>query len=371
MMEEPPSVPPGEEDADASFMRRALELAGEGWGRTAPNPMVGAVIVQEGRIVGEGWHREYGFPHAEVEALRAAGDHARGATMYVTLEPCAHQGKTPPCTQAVIDAGISRVVFACHDPNPKARGGEEVLREAGIETRAEVLEEPARSLNAAFFHAHDPAAPRRPWTELKLALSLDGRVADHTGRSSWITGEEARAEVHRLRAGFDAIGVGIGTALSDDPLLTVRGPLLPRTPPVRVVFDRKLRTLPTSRLARSAEASPVWVIASADAPTSNRRALERAGVTVLEADGLADAFAVLADRGIRSLFCEGGARFASAVLQADLVDRLSLFYAPLLLGAKGADPFRDLPSSALAETHRWTRRRTRVFGGDTLISVDR
>jgi diaminohydroxyphosphoribosylaminopyrimidine deaminase / 5-amino-6-(5-phosphoribosylamino)uracil reductase len=165
--------------------------------------------------------------------------------------------------------------------------------------------------------------------------------------------------------------VGVGTALADDPLLTVRGPLHPRTPPVRVVFDRKLRTPPTGRLVRSAEDSPVWVIASGDAPTSSRRALERAGVTLLEAGDLTDAFAVLARHGIRSLFCEGGAHFASAVLQADLVDRLSLFYAPLLLGAKGADPFRDLPSNALAETHRWTRRRTRVFGSDTLVSVDR
>src|SRR6476661_5968049 len=204
---------------DGAFMRRALALAARGWGRTAPNPMVGAVVVRDGVVVGEGWHAEYGGPHGEVEALRAAGDRARGATIYVTLEPCNHHGKTPPCTDALLAAGVRRVVVACDDPSPVARGGAQRLHEAGVEVTLGVEEQAARELNAPFFHA---LASDRPFVRLKLALSLDGAIADHSRQPGWLTGELARREVHRMRAGSDAIAVGIGTVLADDPELTVR-----------------------------------------------------------------------------------------------------------------------------------------------------
>src|SRR4051812_29625349 len=202
---------------DASFMRRALELARKGWGQTAPNPMVGAVVVRDGVIVGEGWHTAFGEAHAEVEALRAAGERAEGATVYVTLEPCAHQGKTPPCANALVAARVARVVIAARDPNREATGGIELLRDSGIAVTLGVVESEARELNAPFFHAFEQ---KRPWVTLKLALSLDGALADASGRSRWITGEESRRVVHEMRAGSDAIGVGIGTVLADDPSLT-------------------------------------------------------------------------------------------------------------------------------------------------------
>lgn len=361
---------PGPED-DARYMRRALELAERGRGRVEPNPRVGAVVVRDGAVVGEGWHREYGGPHAEVEALRAAGPLARGATLYVTLEPCAHHGKTPPCTEAVLQAGVTRVVFACADPNPVAHGGAEVLRGEGVTAEGEVEEEAARDLNARFFHAVSERGAGRPWVELKLALSLDARLADFQGRSAWITGESARAEVHRLRAGHDAVVVGIGTVLADDPLLTVRGAVQPRRPPVRVVLDRMLRLPPGCRLVRGVEEAPVWVVAGRGAPEPARARLEAAGVRVLTADDLSGALRVLREAGLQSVFCEGGAEMASALLGAELVDRLSLFYAPLLLGPRGRDPFAGLGSPAIAEALRWRRVRSAAFGPDTLIELAR
>ncbi len=351
-------------------MDRALELAARGWGRVAPNPLVGALIVVEGQVVGEGWHREYGQPHAEVEAIRAAGERARGATLYVTLEPCCHHGKTPPCVDLILSAGIRRVVFAAADPNPEAGGGAEVLQAAGVEVVSGVRAEEARTLNAPFFRAFDPSAPLRPWTELKLALSLDGRIADRAGQSFWITGEEARAEVHRLRAGFDAIAVGIGTVLADDPLLTARGPVAPLRPPVRVVFDRQLRLPLTSRLVATAGEVPLWVCCSPGAPAEARIELERRGVQIHIAADLGSAMALLARAGIRSLFCEGGAGLASAMIAEELVDRLTLFYAPMLLGSEGVDPFRGINSLALDDTRRWRTVRTGTFGSDFMISVE-
>jgi diaminohydroxyphosphoribosylaminopyrimidine deaminase/5-amino-6-(5-phosphoribosylamino)uracil reductase len=353
---------------DAHFMRRALELAARGWGRVAPNPLVGAVVVRDGAVVGEGWHTAYGRPHAEVEALRAAGDQARGATVYVTLEPCAHFGQTPPCTRALIEAGAARVVYACSDPNPQARGGGEVLREAGIETAVGAEEQAARDLNAPFFHRFvEPGA--RPWIEVKLALTLDARVADCTGGSVWITGEEARAEVHRLRAGHDAIAIGVGTLLADDPHLTVRGEIRPRTPPVRVVFDRQLRTPLDSRLMASVDEAPVWLVCASDAPEPARRALSAAGADLIPVASLAAGLRALRERGLGSFLCEGGATLASALLNEDAVDRLTLFYAPLLLGPAALSGFGGVVSPPLAEAHRWRRLRTAAFGADTLISM--
>lgn len=353
-------------------MRRAIDLAGQGWGRVAPNPLVGCVLVDDGgQVVGEGWHTEYGRPHAEVEALRAAGDAARGSTAYVSLEPCSHHGKTPPCTDALIAAGVRRVVFGGSDPNPKAAGGAEVLRAAGIDALGGVEEAAVRDQNAAFFHAHGPLGAERPFVALKLAMSLDARVADRDGRSVWITGEEARAETHRLRAGYDAVAVGMGTALADDPLLTVRGAVEPRVPPVRIVFDRALRLPPGSQLVRTAREIPVWAVCEPDAPALRRRPLEDAGVTIVTASGLPDQLRALREAGVRSMFVEGGAVLASALLAADVVDRMHLFYAPVLIGPEGAAPFAGLPSPRLADAVRWRRVDSRAFGADTLLTLAR
>ncbi|CAA9345110.1 MAG: Diaminohydroxyphosphoribosylaminopyrimidine deaminase / 5-amino-6-(5-phosphoribosylamino)uracil reductase [uncultured Gemmatimonadetes bacterium] len=354
---------------DARWMARALELAARGWGRVAPNPLVGAVIVRDGVAVGEGWHTEYGQPHAEAEALRAAGEAARGATAYVTLEPCSHFAKTPPCTDGLLAAGVRRVVFAAHDPNPRAAGGGEVLRAAGVEVLGGVMEAEARDQNALFFHAHSNSA--RPFVALKLALTLDGRIADHAGSSVWITGEGARAEVHRLRAGFDAVAVGSGTALADDPRLTVRGPVEPRVPPTRVVFDRTLRLPLASRLVGTAREVPVTVVAGSDPPAESAAALGLHGVRVLVSTGIHDGLLALRESGIGSVFVEGGAKLASALLNADVVDRLYLFYAPLFLGPGGVGAFAELDTVEIGAAHRWRRLRTETFGADTLITLAR
>jgi diaminohydroxyphosphoribosylaminopyrimidine deaminase/5-amino-6-(5-phosphoribosylamino)uracil reductase len=361
----------GGRPTDREWMQRALALAQRGWGRVAPNPLVGCVVVHDGALVGEGWHTEYGQPHAEVEALRRAGEAARGATAYVTLEPCSHFGKTPPCTDALIAAGVRRVVFAASDPNPKAAGGAEVLRAAGIEVEGAVEVEAARDQNFAFFHAHSPAGAERPFVALKLALTLDARVADREGRSVWITGEEARAEVHRLRAGFDAVAVGIGTAAADDPLLTVRGAVTPRVPAGRVVFDRLLRLPLESKLVATAGDVPLWVVGGAEAPADRRTALEARGAHVLSGDDLPTSLRVLREAGVRSLFAEGGAAIASALLQAGLVDRLYIFYAPLMLGPAGVGAFDGMASPPIADAERWRRLDTQVFGADTLITLAR
>jgi diaminohydroxyphosphoribosylaminopyrimidine deaminase / 5-amino-6-(5-phosphoribosylamino)uracil reductase len=355
---------------DRECMRRALRLAEGGWGRVSPNPMVGAVVARAGEVVGEGFHREYGGPHAEVEALAASGEAARGADLYVTLEPCAHQGKTPPCTEAIVRAGIARVVYASADPNPDAAGGASAMRAAGIEVVGGVEADAERVLNASFHHAHGPDARARPWVALKLALSLDGGVADLEGRSRWITGEEAREEVHRLRAGFDAVAVGGGTAIADDPELTVRGAVRPRVPPVRVVFDRRLRLPRQGRLARTATHPPVWVVTQALKSDPDRRHLETSGVRMLEAGTLAAGLRLLAEEGVGSLLCEGGAGLASALLRDAVVDRLYLFFAPLMLGPEALSPFRELPSSTMAAAPRWRHIESRVLGSDTLLVLE-
>jgi len=350
-------------------MRRALELARRGWGRVSPNPMVGAVIVRDGAVIGEGWHSEYGEAHAEVEALRAAGGDAYGSTMYVTLEPCSHFGKTPPCTEALLASGVSRLVYASGDPDPVAGGGAERLRAHGIDVLAGVEEDAARDLNAPFFHRFLKRGVPRPWLELKLALSLDARIADEEGRSAWITGAEARSEVHRIRAGHDAIGVGIGTVLADDPLLTIRGPVEPRLPPARIVFDRRLRIPPVSRLLSTIAEAPLWIVHGPEAPPAVAESLQRAGVQLISASTLQIAMAKLVERGVGSLFCEGGAEFASTLLRENVVDRLTLFYAPVLLGPKGRSPFATIPSSRIDEVLRWRTLHRAAFGADTMITL--
>jgi diaminohydroxyphosphoribosylaminopyrimidine deaminase / 5-amino-6-(5-phosphoribosylamino)uracil reductase len=352
-------------------MHRALELARRGWGRVSPNPMVGAVIVRDGEVVGEGWHAQFGGDHAEIAALRQAGSRARGSTAYVTLEPCAHFGKTPPCADALLAAGIERVVYAAADPNPGAAGGADRLASRGMTVVGGVAEHEARELNAAFFHRYSAEGAGRPWVELKLAMSLDARMADREGRSAWITGSDARAEVHRMRAAHDAIAVGIGTVLADDPLLTVRGDVRPQVPPTRVVFDRSLRLPASCQLLESLEEAPVRVVHGPEADPARAAELRDRGVGLIAASTLQQAMAGLLAEDIRSMFCEGGALIASSLLRENLVDRMTLFYAPVLLGPEGLSPFALIPSDRIDEVLRWRTLGHTSFGPDTLISFSR
>ena len=347
---------------DGAHMRRALALAARGWGQTAPNPMVGAVVVRDGEVVGEGWHTQLGAPHAEVEALRDAGARAKGATVYVTLEPCNHHGRTGPCTEALLAAGVARVVAAIADPHPVAQGGAARLREAGLEVRVGVEEVGARELNAPFLHA---ITSDRPFVELKMAVSLDGAIADHTRQQAWLTGPASRAEVHRLRAGADAVAVGIGTVLADDPALTVREGTPPRVPPLRVVFDTSARLPLMSRLARTARDTPVLVVCWAPDP-AHAAALEHTGVELLHAATLSHALRALKGRGIHSLLVEGGAALASSLLQEALVDRLVIFRAPLFVGAGSLPAFGGLPAATVDQARRWRVTRTARFGDDEM-----
>ena len=343
-------------------MKRALTLAGRAYGQTAPNPMVGAVIVRAGRIVGEGYHRRFGEAHAEVVALAAAGTKARGATVYVTLEPCAHWGKTPPCTDALIAAGVARVVCAVRDPGAKSGGGARKLRRAGIAVEFGLEEAAARELNAAFFFSHSGA--RRPWVTLKLALSADGAVAKAGRRRTSITAAAANREVHRMRAQSDAVAVGIGTVLADDPQLTVRLGRRPRIAPVRVVFDRRGRLPAASKLVKTAQRVPTVVMADG-VPVAREVSLFRRGVEVLHTRSLAAALQALVQHDVRSLLVEGGPTLARALLQARLVDRIVIFRSPLRLGAGAIAAFDD--ASFLDRFRVVARRR---FGPDLMTSYD-
>lgn len=348
--------------ADRAFMRRALALARRGWGQVSPNPLVGAVVVRDGLVVGEGFHARHGGDHAEVVALRAAGDAARGATLYVTLEPCSHHGKTPPCTEAVLRAGIARVVAACGDPDPNASGGLAFLAERGVDCTLGVEEEAARELNAPFLFRF---ASDRPWVTLKLALSLDGAIADHTRRPGWLTNDRSRREVHRMRAGVDAVAVGIGTALTDDPALTVRAGRPPRRAPVRVVFDRAGRLPVASALASTAREVPV-VVCTAEPDGARARALAAAGVELVPAADLPAALRALRARGIHSVLVEGGAGIAGALLRHGLVDRLVIFQAPVILGEGALGAFATAPAAPAAGAHRLRVIARRRFADDLM-----
>jgi len=348
-------------------MVRALELARRGWGRVAPNPLVGAVLLRDGEVVGEGHHAEFGGPHAEVQALTSCSAPA-GATCIVTLEPCAHTGKTPPCTDALIAAGVSRVVFALRDPDPSAGGGADVLREAGIEVVEGVGREAAALLNAPYLCSR--VRPDRPFVAFKLATSLDGFITDHDGRSQWISGPTARDWVHWLRAGFDAIGVGRRTAEIDDPSLTVRGPVVPRVTPKRVVFMRGSAIRRDLEVIRTAEEVPTVLVTAHGAGQELAAGLGGTAVTVREAADLSGALETLAREGVRTLLVEGGGRLASAMLEADLVDRLYWVQAPIWLG-QGTPAFRTRHPTALRNAHRWTIVEQRTLGQDTLLVVDR
>ncbi len=327
--------------SDARFMHRALELARRGAGQVAPNPLVGAVIVRDGHVVGEGWHARYGEPHAEVMALRAAGKQARGATAFVTLEPCHHHGQTPPCTGALHAAGIVQVVYAIPDPNPIAAGGAQWLASHGVSVQTGLLATEAADLNAAFLFAARGA--QRPFVTVKLAVSIDGAIVGASRRRGWLTGASARTAVHHLRAEADAIAVGIGTVLADDPALTVRDVPTPRVTPLRVVFDRHARLPLSSRLVQTASAAPVLVLSDGSDPVAER-SLTLAGVQVQAAASLRSSMRLLRARGVRHLFVEGGATLASSLLDAGLVDRLITFQAPVILGAGAVPAFGALPA---------------------------
>jgi diaminohydroxyphosphoribosylaminopyrimidine deaminase/5-amino-6-(5-phosphoribosylamino)uracil reductase len=359
--------------ADAAFLERARTLAAGGWGRVHPNPMVGCVLVRDGEVVGEGYHEEFGGPHAEIVALEQALADAEGATAYVSLEPCDHQGKTPPCSQALIRAGVRRVVFGAGDPGTVSGGGAMTLHGAGVEVVGPCWSAAtAWAENPAFFHA---ARSDRPFVAVKLSQSLDGRIAAAPGRRTRITGDEADAEVHRLRSGFDAIMVGAGTLRADDPRLTVRLSPAGRVPPRRVVLDPGAKLPSDAALLLDADTTPVHVFTRADVHEGDLERLEGAGAHVHPVegrDGRLDLEAVLrtcAGLGIGSILCEGGARLADSLLGSGLASRLYLFIAPITLGAAGVPAFR------LEDAAAWPRFRPafppRAFGRDTLIVLDR
>jgi diaminohydroxyphosphoribosylaminopyrimidine deaminase/5-amino-6-(5-phosphoribosylamino)uracil reductase len=353
---------------EQAAMARALDLAWRGWGRTWPNPLVGAVVLQDSVIAGEGWHAEFGGPHAEPAALAAAGPRAAGSTLVVTLEPCAHQGKTPPCTEAIIGAGVRRVVVALPDPNPTAAGGADRLRAAGIDVATGLLMDQAAAQNAPFLHV--VRNPSRPFVALKLATSIDFKIADDKGRSRWVSGEPAREFVHWLRAGFDAVAVGLGTARSDDPALTARGTPAPRLPLRRIVFDRHLEVPPELRLVTRDPAATI-IVGGSGAPEDRVRALTSLGLQVFRAADHRAALEQLRRDGVGAMLVEGGARLAGALLAAGLVDRFYWIQAPVWLGDAAVPAARGVPPATLADAERWHAVERRPLGDDTLLVLDR
>jgi len=352
-----------DEASDAEFMRRALALAHQGWGQTAPNPMVGAVVVRDGIVVGEGYHSRFGEAHAEVVALKAAAERARGATMYVTLEPCNHFGKTPPCTEVILEARVRRVVIASADPTALAGGGARHLADYGVQVDFGVEEAAALELNAPFFFA--AANFSRPWVTLKLALSSDGRMNDPSGERRWISNELSRKEVQRLRANVDAIAVGLGTVRADDPQLTARGVVRPRVPPMRVVFDRNAETPLGAVLVRTAKETPTVIFAH-HPPIARLAALHNAGVDVFEAEDLSSALQALRGFDVQHLMVEGGARVAREFLRQGLVDRVVIFQSPVTVGPGGLSPFDQLSDSLKAKMQSARVVRRAEFGEDVM-----
>lgn len=364
-------------DTDRAHLQRALELARGGSGRVSPNPLVGAVLVRGHEVLGEGFHADLGGLHAETAALadcREAGNEPAGATLYVTLEPCAHQGRQPPCTDAILAAGVARVVVGCDDPSEKSSGrGPGILRDGGVEVAfADGAEATAARLLNQPFRKH--ARTGRPAVALKSALTLDGRTASASGDSRWISGPESRALVHRWRAEVDAIAVGIGTALADDPSLTARDlPAPPTRQPARVVFDSRARLPLDSNLVRSAADAPLIVVVAADSPPARLTALREAGAETIACEGtpaerVTAALAQLGRREITSLLLEGGAELAGSFLDSGEVDELRLFVAPLVLGGAAAPPLATGQGApTIAEAQRALAMEWERSGEDLLI----
>ena len=353
---------------DAAFMREALRLGRKGLGRTSPNPPVGAVVVANRRVVGRGYHRHAGAPHGEAEALRQAGARSRGATLYVTLEPCNHHGRTGPCTDAILAAGVRRVVFGVRDPNRRVRGGGAArLRRRGIRVESGVEAEACAELIAGFTSV---ARRRRPLVALKLAATLDGRIATARGASRWITGESARRVAHRLRNEYDAIMVGAGTVIADDPALTCR---LPRgRDPLRVIVDGRLRVPLSARVLTNAAATGT-LLATTMRHHRKLHALRRRGVSIVTLPGRDGVFSLrrllaqLAARGVSSVLIEGGSTLAAAALRERVVDRLFIFIAPKLIGADGTPMVGSLGVRAMRAAMGIRVQAVRRLGADLLV----
>lgn len=352
---------------DTDHMAHALRLAARGLGNVWPNPAVGCILVRDGLVVGRGWTQPGGRPHAEFRALEQAGPLAEGATAYVTLEPCAHHGHTPPCVAALIAAKVARVVTALTDPDPRVSGkGHAMLRAAGIGVTEGVLTAQATHLNAGFLKR---VTQGLPFVTLKLAASLDGRTATATGESRWITGPEARRKVHAMRLTHDAVMVGSGTALADDPDLTVRDMGAVRQP-VRIVLDRLLKHSPDSRLGRTAKDHPVWLLHGPAAPTTAREAWESNGATLIqtsEIDGHLDlkaALQALAKKGLTRVLSEGGSTVAAALIEAGLVDELALFSGAVVIGGDGHPALGPLGTTYLSIAPRYVVQFTQLLAPD-------
>ena len=353
-----PRFTPGLSEVDSDLLARAIELGRNGWGSVHPNPMVGCVLTRDGEIVGEGWHEAFGGPHAEVQALRRAGEAAAGATAYVSLEPCAHVGKTPPCTGALSRAQVARVVFGAADPGVESGGGRAALEALGVEVSGPHLTDAdAARENPAFFHRF---RSERAWVALKLATSLDGMINAAGETRTMLTGPETRREVHRLRSGFGAVMVGANTARIDDPLLTVRDVPAPRGQPIRIVLDSTASLASDSRLVGSADPDqPVWVFCAQDADEGEVERLESLGVSVhpvpRTSDGNLDLAVILQEcrlMGVESILCEGGGELARSLIRQGHAGRLHLFQAPTVLGhdgVPGLDPETGSDWTPIAE----------------------
>lgn len=354
------------------YMQQALKIAAYGVGRTSPNPLVGAVIVRNGRIVGQGWHRKAGTPHAEIHALRQAETLAKGATMYVTLEPCAHYGRTPPCCQAVIDAGIKQVIVATLDPNPLVAGkGIELLRDAGIEVIAGILEEEAYTLNEVFFKW---ITTKLPFVILKTAMTLDGKIATCTGQSQWITSTASREYVHKMRDIYDSILVGIGTVLADNPSLTTRLGESSKNP-IRIIVDSMARTPLTAKVITD-HLAPTIIAVTANAPAAKVAELRVAGAEVIiinTMDGqvdLRDLLIALSQRNITSVFIEGGATINCSFMKENLFDKVHVFIAPKLVGGQtAATPIGGAGIENLSKACMLEQMTSQIIGEDILISA--
>ena len=359
-------------DQDVKFMKLALKEAGKGVGRTSPNPAVGAVIVKNGHIVGKGFHKRAGTPHAEVHALNAAGDQAKNSTLYVTLEPCNHTGRTPPCTKGILKSGIRRVVVGMIDPNPGvAGGGCEFLTARGLDVTSGILKDACEKINRPFIKHITTGLP---WVIIKAGVSLDGRIAARTGDSGWITNELSRQEVHRIRNRTDAIMIGIGTALSDDPSLTTRLHAKKGRDPLRVILDTHLRLSPDAKMLQLSSNAETWIFCGPDPSEPDMHKLKAAGARVkkvgLTPEGhvdIRDVLTELGHSGITSVLVEGGSRIHGALLRSGLADQAYLFVAPIFIGGDGVPLVDELGTKTVKAARRMKMTRSRRFGEDVMI----